>query len=97
MPPLLLAFMLLLQQQQLLAGSATDQQLAGATDDGRSAAALSDNLNSTLVLLAGKTIKAIERQTKAADRMAGGATDKLQVTPANQLPANTAATSTRPL
>ncbi|XP_033154269.1 metabotropic glutamate receptor 2 isoform X1 [Drosophila mauritiana] len=96
MPPLVLAFILLLQQQQLLAGSATDQQLAGATDDGRSAAALSDNLNSTLVLVAGKTIKAIERQTKAADRVAGGATDKLQVTPANQLPANTAATSTRP-
>ncbi|EDW46949.1 GM20682 [Drosophila sechellia] len=96
MPPLLLAFILLLQQQQLLAGSATDQQLAGATDDGMSAAALSDNLNSTLVLVAGKTIKAIERQTKAADRVAGGATDKLQVTPANQLPANTAATSTRP-
>ncbi|KRJ98364.1 metabotropic glutamate receptor 2 isoform X1 [Drosophila yakuba] len=98
MQPLLLAFILLLQHQQLLAGGPTEQQLAGANDDGRSAVALSDNLNATLVLalVPGETIKAIERQMKAANKVQGGAADKLQVTPANQLPANTAATSTRP-
>ncbi|XP_039501915.1 metabotropic glutamate receptor 2 isoform X1 [Drosophila santomea] len=98
MQPLLLAFILLLQHPQLLAGGPTEQQLAGATDDGRSAVALSDNLNATLVLalVPGETIKAIERQMKAANKVQGGAADKLQVTPANQLPANTAATSTRP-
>ncbi|XP_043654667.1 metabotropic glutamate receptor 2 isoform X2 [Drosophila teissieri] len=98
MQPFLLAFILLLQHQQLLAGRLAEQQLAGATDDGRSSVALSDNLNSTLVLVVvpGKTIKAIERQMKAANKVASGAADKLQVAPANQLPANTAATSTRP-
>nr|XP_044251741.1 mucin-5AC-like [Drosophila takahashii] len=93
MQSLLLALMLLLQQQQPLLGG---RQLVGLTDDGRSAAALSDNLNSTLV--PGKTIKAIERQMKAADEVAAGPAEKLlQVTPANQLPVDTPpTTSARP-
>ncbi|XP_070068707.1 metabotropic glutamate receptor 2 isoform X2 [Drosophila takahashii] len=92
MQSLLLALMLLLQQQQPLLGG---RQLVGLTDDGRSAA-LSDNLNSTLV--PGKTIKAIERQMKAADEVAAGPAEKLlQVTPANQLPVDTPpTTSARP-
>nr|XP_016942905.1 metabotropic glutamate receptor 2 isoform X1 [Drosophila suzukii]XP_016942906.1 metabotropic glutamate receptor 2 isoform X1 [Drosophila suzukii] len=95
MQPLLLALMLLLQQQQqLLGGSSSQRQLVGLTDDGRSAAALSDNLNSTLV--PGKTIKAIERQMKAAGEVAGAPAEMLQVTPANQLPVNTPAAPARP-
>jgi len=96
MQPLLLALMLLLQQQQqLLGGSSSQRQLVGLTDDGRSAAALSDNLNSTLV--PGKTIKAIERQMKAAGEVAGAPAEMLQVTPANQLPVNTPAAPARPM
>ncbi|XP_037717198.1 metabotropic glutamate receptor 2 isoform X1 [Drosophila subpulchrella] len=95
MQPLLLALMLLLQQQQpLLGGSPSQRQLVGLTDDGRSAAALSDNLNSTLV--PGKTIKAIERQMKAAGEVATAPAEMLQVTPANQLPVNTPATPALP-
>ncbi|XP_017066174.1 metabotropic glutamate receptor 2 isoform X1 [Drosophila eugracilis] len=100
-PLVLLALMLLLQQQQqpLLGANLSEEQLARLTDDGRSPAALSDNLNSTLV--PGKTIKAIERQMKSADEVpppiaATALAEKLQVTPANQLPVNTPPTSAGP-
>uniref|UniRef100_A0A6P4EIV7 Uncharacterized protein LOC108041494 n=1 Tax=Drosophila rhopaloa TaxID=1041015 RepID=A0A6P4EIV7_DRORH len=85
---LLLAFMLLLQQHPLLGGSQSQQKLAGLSDDGRSTtAALSDNLNSAPA--PGKTIKAIERQMRAADEVASTPAANLQVTPANQVPAST--------
>ncbi|XP_052843537.1 metabotropic glutamate receptor 2 isoform X3 [Drosophila gunungcola] len=94
---LLLALMLLLQQQQqpLLVSSQYQQQLAGVSDDGRSnSTALSDNLNSAL--LPGKTVKATERQMRAADEVAAAPAPaptptlaaKLQVTPANQIPSS---------